>query len=1270
MGNHRQPSESPGRDEPKLKHPKLTTLLFGKKPSVKKPSVSKSNNNSHLSRLLARKPKYVLQTTDQQSSQSASSLQTTDQQSSQSASSLQTINQQSSQSAPMLHIPNQQNNLSVNRLQTTENQPSQSTHLLQTANKQYSQSGSVLQTTDQQSDQSTFTLQTINSQQTQPGSSLNDGRFAETNMASCDMYIKNEIEDNYQGYHEIPTSPDQGNGIYGNNQPNSTHVQKNSSILSLLKSGPAYSQHFTMDTLSKQPDHLPVSLETLSKENNSRPAAWEAIGYHDNSRQPVTMDTRDVERRGRSFTMGTTHRREDISFVPSVPHRTRANTGSSVSVLQKSHKRLSDLLTGSSSSALSSEPSSASETNIETPNPSSPKPGTLNGSKSNSALLQRLLTLGPSGYVRQGVIPDTEDIETNPESLPNGPEQPTPKYPSSALLMHLNGRNQIVEKADSRLNVEHPEYLNPSVPYQNSERKTTGKLDATIEKLSSMLVDKVIQEKKSSEAELPPLTVPSPSIETRYATPPRENQLEKKSLLKALVREKVHREKEKTEREAFLLETLRRSLNEPRDNLLTHLPLPGKDFLNFYKCEYCGKAFPHKGTLKVHMRTHSIEKQEFKCDVCGKVCSAKGYLLIHMRTHRQEYGMFATNQDVEVISPQQNSPDTSQKSQEEQNKCNICEKTFSESENLLIHLRMHTGEKLYKCEVCGNGFTRKTQLAIHMRIHTGEKPYECDVCGKTFRQSNGLNLHMITHSEVKPYNCQNCGAGFGRKAHYEKHMRWHRGERPFHCAVCGKGFTDKFNLSTHFKIHNQKKDHVCDVCGKGYNQATHLKNHMQFHTGDRGYDCSDCDSVFEHKRALQNHVKSTHFDTYEKSLTSKTSLRKFQKLRERGRITENQAEMEDCSETSSEFDDSCDEEEDDDDDSILSDGDDLYTGGSFVIKNEPGEWYADGAEKAGQSCEGTEQCYEETMQPFQGAGQSVNLCEGDKQLQNGNQWEVKENSTVELKIQNCSSDKPIKKELLDSYPDVEESNSNHQVKGQDGHLCTEKPYDLHQSQSEIDDQDSEKDLDNEDSASSGRSFVKTEPTEGSSLENTGDGLKLNSDVTQSDKYINRSEDSQKDIRKEVSDSSSDRSFVKTEPVEYCETATVQKRSFGDVGDALNCGVSESDNDLESVQRSDSSHLGSIHPNKPTVEVELDPSGASTDSRGRCEFNSISYNDSSDSEQSSRFYIGKKFSSQNGCKSPTKKRKFDCETQEPLMSGGDGTLSKGDNPDILLHNTNN
>jgi len=80
-----------------------------------------------------------------------------------------------------------------------------------------------------------------------------------------------------------------------------------------------------------------------------------------------------------------------------------------------------------------------------------------------------------------------------------------------------------------------------------------------------------------------------------------------------------------------------------------------------------------------------------------------------------------------------------------------CTKSFLRPAHLLIHTRIHTGEKPFVCEFkgCGKRWNQKSALKQHIRCHTGEKPFICPVtsCHKGFSTSSSCKRHFITHQK-------------------------------------------------------------------------------------------------------------------------------------------------------------------------------------------------------------------------------------------------------------------------------------------------------------------------------------------------------------------------------------------------------------------------------------------------------------------------------------------------------------------------------------------
>ena len=245
-----------------------------------------------------------------------------------------------------------------------------------------------------------------------------------------------------------------------------------------------------------------------------------------------------------------------------------------------------------------------------------------------------------------------------------------------------------------------------------------------------------------------------------------------------------------------------------------------------YKCDECGKEFPLKERLKLHVRTHTGFKP-YKCSECDKSFARGGQLVQHRRTHSQ-------------VKPY---------------RCALCSGTFTCAANLALHMKRHNGQKDHKCEICGRGFVRRDALKKHMEcLHHDVKSFLCVICNKTLK--GHLPQHMRTHAQDRPHGCATCGQRFAQKSQLTVHQRTHSGQRPFRCLVCWQAFAHSTALKLHTRRHTGERPFKCAECNAGFTQLPHWKKHMKcIHGRSEPYCCRRCKGFFRIKSDLENHQK-------------------------------------------------------------------------------------------------------------------------------------------------------------------------------------------------------------------------------------------------------------------------------------------------------------------------------------------------------------------------------------------------------------------------------
>ncbi|XP_034489933.1 zinc finger protein 37 [Drosophila innubila] len=231
---------------------------------------------------------------------------------------------------------------------------------------------------------------------------------------------------------------------------------------------------------------------------------------------------------------------------------------------------------------------------------------------------------------------------------------------------------------------------------------------------------------------------------------------------------------------------------------------------------------------------------ENRCDVCQRTFSRHCHLLRHQLSHLEKKPL----------------------------SCPHCSKGFARSDHLKAHIQSLHGNKEHKCVLCEAAFTRPDALERHkLSKHNGEgldanselklqlSEHTCEYCSKRFSSKTYLRKHTLLHTEFL-YACKTCDETFKERQQLRSHEKTHTGQRNFLCCICGDSFARNDYLRVHMRRHNGEKPYKCRYCTKAFPRATDLKVHERYHTGTKPNLCNTCGKSFHRAYNLTIHMRT------------------------------------------------------------------------------------------------------------------------------------------------------------------------------------------------------------------------------------------------------------------------------------------------------------------------------------------------------------------------------------------------------------------------------
>lgn len=109
-----------------------------------------------------------------------------------------------------------------------------------------------------------------------------------------------------------------------------------------------------------------------------------------------------------------------------------------------------------------------------------------------------------------------------------------------------------------------------------------------------------------------------------------------------------------------------------------------------------------------------------------------------------------------------------------------CRKSYTSLLSYRKHAALHSAEEgNLQCKICDEIFSTRQDIVYHLKVHTGsrtvknetDKKFTCDYCDRRFFTAKDVRRHLVVHTGRRDFLCPYCPQKFGRKDHLVRHVK-------------------------------------------------------------------------------------------------------------------------------------------------------------------------------------------------------------------------------------------------------------------------------------------------------------------------------------------------------------------------------------------------------------------------------------------------------------------------------------------------------------------